>query len=354
MPNPMTDSRRSARSNRAIAAWLLVCCAMLFVMVLLGGATRLTHSGLSMVDWDPITGWLPPRTEQAWQTTFERYRQYPEFEKLNRDLTLEGFKSIFWLEFIHRVWGRSIGIVFIVPFLFFLALKMVPPGLPPRLITMFVLGAAQGVLGWYMVMSGLIDRPDVSQYRLTAHLGLAFVIYAYIFWVALGLLDQARRVSGDIESHGNARSRGPLVIFSLVSLTVLSGGLVAGLDAGFAYNTFPLMGDRWVPEHILAMEPVVRNVFENIATVQFDHRVLAISSLLTILVFWGLSFRRVLPRRARLAAHTIAAAAILQVLLGIWTLLAVVPVTVAVAHQAGGLLLFTAALWLLHTFHQPG
>jgi len=177
-----------ADDRRAVALWLLLCCAMIFAMVVLGGVTRLTHSGLSMVEWKPVTGFLPPMSESAWEDAFAKYRQYPEYREINAGMTLDEFKSIFWLEFIHRVWGRAIGVVFLLPFLYFLVRKRIDRWLAPRLALIFVLGALQGVMGWYMVKSGLVDRPDVSQYRLTAHLLAAFVIYGYILWVALALL----------------------------------------------------------------------------------------------------------------------------------------------------------------------
>ncbi|MEE2980442.1 MAG: COX15/CtaA family protein, partial [Pseudomonadota bacterium] len=197
-----------------IAFWLLICCAMVFVMVVLGGVTRLTHSGLSMVEWQPVTGILPPLTDAEWQAAFERYRQYPEYQKLNRHMDVDGFKSIFWLEFIHRLWGRTIGVVFALPFLWFWWRGAIDRRLAPKLVFMFVLGGLQGLMGWYMVKSGLVDRPDVSQYRLTAHLALAFLVYGYMLWVALGLLF----------AGGAAARRGPhglaMVVTAMAALTV--------------------------------------------------------------------------------------------------------------------------------------
>jgi len=327
--------------DRAVAYWLFACCAMVFVMIVLGGVTRLTHSGLSMVEWKPLTGWLPPMNEAEWQRTFARYQHYPEFQQLNRDMTLAGFKSIFWLEFIHRVWGRTIGLVFAVPFLYFAFVRGLQRPLLLRLLAVFTLGAMQGVLGWYMVMSGLDERPDVSQYRLSAHLGLAFLLYGYMLWLALDLLGRSRPASG----------RAPaLAVFALVSVTVLSGGFVAGTDAGFAYNTFPLMGGRLVPEHLFAMQPLPRNFFENIATVQFTHRLLAIGTGLAALGLWLAALRRpATEEAARVPAHVLAAAVVVQITLGISTLLLAVPVPLAAAHQAGGVMLFSAALWVLHS-----
>ncbi len=328
--------------DRAVAYWLLACCAMVFVMIVLGGVTRLTHSGLSMVEWKPLTGWLPPMNEAEWQRTFAQYQHYPEFQQLNRDMTLEGFKSIFWLEFIHRVWGRTLGLAFAVPFLYFAFVRGLERPLLLRLLAVFTLGAMQGVLGWYMVMSGLDARPDVSQYRLSAHLGLAFLLYGYMLWLALDLLGVSRAAAA-------ACARAPaLAVFALVSVTVLSGGFVAGTDAGFAYNTFPLMGGRLVPEHLFAMQPLPRNFFENIATVQFTHRLLAIATGLAALGLWLAALRRPATGAARVPAHVLAAAVVVQITLGISTLLLAVPVPLAAAHQAGGVMLFSAALWVLH------
>lgn len=337
-------ARLVPRASRAVVAWLFICCALIFAMVVLGGVTRLTHSGLSIVEWRPITGILPPFTETEWQQAFSDYQRYPEFTKLNSDMTLQGFKSIFWLEYLHRVLGRIIGVVFFVPFVFFLITGRVGRALVPKLITMFVLGGLQGLLGWYMVKSGLVDRPDVSQYRLSAHLGLAFLIYGYIFWVALGLLSPLRD-RGDIPGIGGLRYM-TWVLVALVFVTALSGGLVAGLDAGLAYNTFPLMGGRVIPEGMFSLQPVTRNLFENLITVQFDHRVLATLVFCVTLGLWVWSLRRQPPTRTKMAFHSMLVAALLQVALGISTLLLVVPIPLAAAHQAGALVLFTASLWV--------
>jgi cytochrome c oxidase assembly protein subunit 15 len=326
---------------RPIAIWLLVCCAMIFVMVVLGGVTRLTHSGLSMVEWRPLLGWLPPLTEAAWEEAFAKYKSFPEYQKLNYGMALGEFKAIFWMEYVHRLWGRSIAIVFIFPFLYFLATGRVPKHLRPHLALMFVLGALQGLLGWYMVKSGLIDRPDVSQYRLTAHLGAAFLIYAYILWVALGLLAPAPK-----GLHGPTALRpASMVLVGLVFLTALSGGLVAGLDAGFAYNTFPLMAGRLVPEGLFDQAPVYMNFFDNVTTVQFVHRVVAILTFASVLLFWLRARGIALPPSVRLPIEAFMGLAAVQVALGISTLLLVVPVPLAAAHQAGALLMFSAALW---------
>ncbi len=334
------------RRARIIAGWLLACCAMVFIMIVVGGVTRLTSSGLSMVDWRPLMGWLPPLSEAEWRGIFARYQEYPEYQKLNRGMTLAGFKGIFWWEFSHRVWGRLIGVAFLVPALFFWVRGWIDSWLAPRLVVAFILGGLQGVLGWYMVKSGLVDRPDVSHYRLAAHLMLAVAIYGYMFWLALDLLAPGRARTADLILSGPRRFAWMLA--GVVLVTIVSGAFVAGLNAGFAYNTFPLMDGRWVPEEILDLSPVYLNLLENIATVQFQHRILAIATLALVVLYWSHA-RRVAPgRRGRRALDALLAAVAIQVTLGISTLVLIVPIPLAALHQAGAVLLFTAVLWAAH------
>ena len=327
--------------DRIVAGWLLVCCAMIFGMVVLGGVTRLTGSGLSMVEWDPIFGVVPPLTDQDWQAVFEQYRASPEYQKVNMHMEVDDFKSIYWFEFAHRLLGRTIGTVFLIPFLFFLWRGWIARPLIPKLVAMFVLGGLQGALGWYMVASGLVDDPHVSQYRLTAHLLMAFLIYGFIFWVALDLLQTERT-----EPPPGRLRKGTVLFLSLLVITIGSGGLVAGLKAGYAFSTFPLMDGRLVPEAIFLFEPLWRNFFENIATVQFDHRLLASLVLIGGVALWWSA--RSLSGRLRMRAHLMLAMIAVQVALGISTLLLHVPVTLAAAHQAGALMLLTFTLYLLH------
>ena len=330
--------------NRRIAAWLFVCCLMVYAMVILGGATRLTGSGLSMVEWDPIFGIIPPLDQESWNETFALYQQSPEYQKINIGMDLAGFKRIYWYEYSHRLLGRTIGTVFLLPFLFFLAKGWIKRPLVPKLVAMFVLGGLQGLLGWYMVKSGLVDNPHVSQYRLTAHLGLAILIYAYMLQVALGLWYGNQRCAD--APVGLQRAIG--LLGSAVFITILSGGFVAGLKAGFAYNTFPLMDGHWVPEVIFMQEPLWRNFFENIATVQFSHRLLATLVFFSIVALWLVSGRQPLPTPVRQGLHALLATALLQVTLGISTLLLHVPVPLAVAHQGGALLLLTVLVYTRH------
>ncbi|MDG1479145.1 MAG: COX15/CtaA family protein [Myxococcota bacterium] len=336
------------RHRRAIGYWLLVLCAMTFSMVVLGGLTRLTGSGLSMTDWS-VTGGLPPLSQAAWLDEFTRYQAFPEYQKINHGMSLAEFKSIFWFEYSHRMLGRTIGTAFLLPFLFFLARKAIPRTLAPKLLVLFVLGGMQGLIGWWMVRSGLVDRPDVSHYRLTTHLGSAFVLYSALLWVALSQLrDVASRTPSDPRL---ARVMAGVGI--MVFVTVLSGGLVAGLNAGFTFNTFPLMGGRVVPPGYLMLEPWWTNLTENPASVQFHHRVLALSTFAAVVAGWVYSRGRSLTADSRRAMGVLLGAALLQVLLGITTLLTVVWLPVASLHQTGALVLLSAAIWACHTVWRP-
>jgi cytochrome c oxidase assembly protein subunit 15 len=344
-----------ARSGweRRIAAWLIACCALVFAMVVLGGVTRLTHSGLSIVEWQPIVGTLPPLTAADWEGIFLKYRQTPEYQKVNPGMTLDGFKGIFWLEYFHRLLGRLIGIAFFVPLLYFLWRRVLTPPLAWKLGGIFLLGALQGAMGWYMVQSGLVDDPRVSHYRLTAHLALAFAIYAAMLWVALDLLDPAPAPAP--AAQGVVRVwRLAWAVTVLVIAMVVTGGFVAGIRAGHAYNTFPLMNGSWVPPEIFMIEPWYLNFFNNMATVQFDHRLVAWLLAVVVPWLWVEAGRSGLPARARLLTHLLLAALAVQIALGISTLLLAVPVALAAAHQAGALVVFTAALALNHALRGAG
>lgn len=334
--------REPYANDRKVALWLLILCGLVFAMVVLGGVTRLTGSGLSIADWRPVTGIVPPLTEQGWQETFARYRDTPEFRKVNVHMDLGAFKSIYWLEYLHRLLGRVIGFVFLFPFLWFIRKGWIRRTELPKYAMMFVLGGMQGVLGWYMVKSGLVDDPRVSQYRLTAHLVAAIAIYAYMFWIALSLL-YPRQSTRAHPWFARTAALGALVI-----TTVISGGFVAGLDAGFIYNTFPKMGSYWIPPDYFALRPGWRNLFENMATVQFDHRLLAVTTFCTIVAYWSFARRLDVKRRVRAAFNALLHTAILQVALGISTLLLVVPTPLAAAHQSVALVLVTVVLYLCH------
>ncbi len=338
---------RSRGAPRAVAAWLLACCALVFAMVVVGGVTRLTHSGLSITEWQPIVGTLPPLSTADWEVAFAKYRETPEYRQVNHAMTLAEFKGIFWWEYFHRLLGRLIGVAFLVPFLWFAVRRRIPEGYGAALAGIFVLGGLQGALGWYMVKSGLVDDPRVSQFRLTAHLGLAFVIFAAMFWVALSLLAPAR-IARPGPRERSAR-RFASAFAGLVFAMVLTGGFVAGIRAGFAYNTFPLMNGHVVPPEIMLLDPWWKNFFYNMATVQFDHRLLAwVLAFAAPLLWWKVRAAAAAPARARTGAHLLLAMLAVQIALGIATLVHVVPVPLAAAHQAGALLVFALALHVAH------
>lgn len=334
------------KNDRQIAVWLLACSVLIFFMVMLGGYTRLTQSGLSMVEWGPIMGVVPPVSETEWQETFDKYKQFPEYQKINRSMDLEEFKSIFIVEYAHRMLGRLIGLVFLIPFIYFLIVKKIRRSLTPELAAMFFLGGLQGLLGWYMVQSGLVDNPHVTQYRLTAHLIAAVVIYGYILWVALGLLLPVRINSDAVGISGLRRFA--WIVTGLIVLMIASGGFVAGTRAGFAFNQFPLMGDSFFPPAMFVLQPFYLNFFENTGTVQFNHRILAYILIITISWLWWRSLKVALSQRTRLALNLFLVMLAIQISLGITTLLLHVPVPLGVAHQGGALLLLTIALFVNH------
>jgi cytochrome c oxidase assembly protein subunit 15 len=316
---------------------------MIFAMVVIGGITRLTLSGLSITEWQPLTGILPPLSAAAWAAEFEKYQHIPQYRLLNSGMSLADFKTIYLWEYVHRLWGRLIGVAFALPFLYFLARRRLPRRLLGPLTAILTLGFAQGALGWYMVESGLADRVEVSQYRLVAHLALALAIYGVTLWIALGLLLDSPRASAAPIWRRAAEG-----VIALIGLTILAGGFVAGLNAGLTYNSFPLMDGQFVPAGYAQLQPFARNWFENIAAVQFDHRLLAMATAATVLLLWLFGSRAALPRLARLALHALLATAAIQFSLGVSTLLLVVPIPLAAAHQAGAVLLLTAALVLRH------
>ncbi len=334
--------------NRAPALWLIACAVLVFAMVVVGGLTRLTRSGLSIVEWDPILGAIPPLTDAQWQEAFGKYQLTPEYREVNYGMSLAEFKEIYYIEWFHRLLGRLIGLVFLGGLAYFWLRGQLSRVLVLRLVGIFLLGALQGALGWYMVMSGLVDLPRVSPYRLTAHLGLAVAIYALILWTAFSLLFP--RSEGGSVSKGLQRFAWGVV--GLVFLMILTGGFVAGTKAGFVFNTFPLMNGRFVPKGVFALTPWWANLFENVATVQFNHRLLAYVLVIVTAAFYWTAQRAELPPRARLAAQALLGLLALQIMLGISTLLYVVPLGLAAAHQAGALLVFSAALYLVYALQR--
>ncbi len=327
------------RRTRAIKLWLYVVAAFVLAMVLVGGATRLTESGLSITEWRPVMGTLPPLSEAQWQAEFQKYQAIPQYRALNAGMSLDAFKTIYWWEWTHRLIGRTVGMVFLLPFLWFLWWGWIVAGLRGRLWAIFGLGALQGAVGWWMVASGLADRIEVSQYRLATHLVLACVIYVALIWTAQRL-DEQRALS--VPPRIRLSALGLLV---LVLAQIYLGALLAGLRAGYAYNTWPLIDGALVPNagRLFFNVPVWRNFFENPLTVQFDHRMLAYA-IFVIAILHGLDVAGSLKRGPALSnAAVLVAAVMLQAGLGIWTLLMVVPIDLALAHQTMAMVVLTVA-----------
>ncbi|MGE5468333.1 MAG: COX15/CtaA family protein [Ignavibacteria bacterium] len=336
----------NASSRRAVGIWLLVCAACVWLTLAVGGVTRLTHSGLSIVEWQPLVGAVPPLDAEAWRQVFLRYQETPEYRLVNAGMALEDFKAIFWWEYAHRLLGRIDGAVFAIPLLGFWLRGAIGGPAALRLAGIFALGAAQGALGWYMVQSGLVDDPRVSQYRLAAHLALAFALFGALLWAAFGMLaPRTAATRGDVLVR---LQRAGAWLMGLVFAMAVSGAFVAGIQAGKAYNTFPLMAGHVMPPEFMMLEPWYLNFFANPAAVQFDHRLGA--WLLAFLVPWfALRVHRLPVRpRARTVALVVVGALALQVSLGIATLLLAVPVALGAAHQACALLLFGSLVWLNH------
>ena len=323
---PVTQKQLKARP--AIRVWLFFIAALIFAMVIVGGATRLTESGLSITEWAPLLGAIPPLSEADWLAAFEKYRQIPQYALINKGMSLSEFQYIYWWEWSHRFLGRFIGLAFALPMLFFWLTGRLENRLKPKVLGLFVLGGLQGALGWYMVKSGLVDRVEVSQYRLAAHLLLATLIYGAMIQVALGIGHDRTRITASPSS---------MALAALILLQIGLGGLVAGLDAGMGYNTWPLMDGAIIPGGLGAMSPAWKNLFENALTVQFDHRMVAYA------VFIYAAFLAFRQRSA--SALAVLAAVTIQTGLGIATLLTKVQIHTALAHQAGALIVLALALW---------
>jgi cytochrome c oxidase assembly protein subunit 15 len=345
----ITSGSGRAANMAPVRAWLFALAGLVLLMVSVGGATRLTGSGLSITEWKPIVGTLPPLTDADWQEAFRKYQQIPQYEYTNKGMSLEAFKAIFWWEWTHRNLGRLIGIVFLLPFLFFLAAGYVSRRLGLTLAGIFALGGLQGVVGWYMVSSGLSDRLDVSQYRLALHLGLGVLILGALQWAALSLRADTREQRPGSRAPGRAAAG----ILLLVFLQILLGALVAGLKAGHAYNTWPWMDGRLIPSGLWAIDPWYLNLFENALTVQFNHRVAAYALLLAVL--WrALALARAERHSGAFrSAAALALAVVAQVGLGIFTLLSQVPPVLGIAHQALAAVLFALAVWHLFETRHP-
>ena len=350
MENTEAATHNDPRIRRHVGIWLLIGYGMVFIMLVLGGTTRLTQSGLSIVEWNIIMGIIPPLNDNDWNIAFEKYQQFPEYKILNKMMTVDEFKGIFWWEFVHRLWGRLIGVVFIVPFIIFVLQKKLNAGWIKRLAGIFLIGAFQGFIGWYMVKSGLIENPHVSHYRLTLHLFLAFSICGLLLWFGMRWLLDMSIEKKIVLQEGLVTSA--KIIVMLILLQALLGGLVAGLKAGYMYNTYPKMGDRWLPESAWMMDPSWMNFLENGVMIQFMHRTIAILVLGAIVMFWYKTRTIALPSRLKTAIGILLVMVFIQLTLGITTLLLVVPVFWGVAHQAGALVLFSVAVWVLFEIRQ--
>ncbi len=342
------DRAATRQSRRLVAIWLFSVAAMIMVMIVLGGATRLTGSGLSIMEWAPLMGTVPPLGDAEWQRLYTLYQKIPQYALVNQGFGLDGFKHIFWLEWTHRLWGRLIGAVFLLPMLWLWATARLERKLLPRLALLFGIGGLQGAVGWFMVASGFLpDATSVSPYRLVVHLALALTLYAAIVWTGLSVLHSAPFRP----ATPPAMRRLALLCLAMVSLTIVAGGFTAGLHAGLGYNTFPLMDGRLVPDGYAMLHPLLRNLTENVAAVQFDHRVLATATLVLVSALAVLGWRDGLPHPL---AVCLAAAVAAQYLLGVVTLLLVVPVPVAALHQAGAAVLLTVVLAVVHRLSGPG
>lgn len=347
LPAPHWSDRIPATYRSSLVLWFWSIAGMTLLVLMVGGITRLTQSGLSIVDWNPFMGVVPPLSEAGWQEAFDAYRQYPEYLELRRGMTLEEFKFIYFWEYLHRILARAIGVVFLIPFLYFAARGALSRPLAVRSMALFGLGAAQGVMGWLMVQSGLVDQPHVSHFRLAAHLSLAFVIFGFAVWMAR---EVGRRGRGERISHQARRRmlRGLGWVGGFFALQVVWGAFVAGLNAGLYHNTFPLMAGRLIPPQFLRLEPALLNFVQNPVSVQWMHRVLgtvvlvATAVLFFRLASWGAD------RGSRFLGGSLLTLMTGQYLLGILTLLLSVPVSLGVAHQALAMIILGVMVWWAH------
>lgn len=334
------------KDNKTVIYWLLTGCILIFIMVVVGGITRLTHSGLSISNYKLISGTIPPMNETEWNEAFELYKQYPEYQKLNNHFGLEDFKDIYFWEWLHRVIGRFIGLVFIIPFLYFLIRKQLSKPTIKKSIILLTLGGFQGFLGWYMVKSGLVDNPDVSHYRLAAHLTTAFITFAYTFWVALDLMFPKQK-----EINKSFRN---LVRFGLglLLLQIIYGAFVAGLDAGFIHNHWPMMNEgKFMHETVyIEQNPLYKNFIEGKSGVQFVHRILAYFVVAAIFIIWNKSKKLSLSNYQQRGVNLLLIMVGVQFLLGVLTIILQVPVWLGVAHQVGAFVLLSIMTFTLHRF----
>lgn len=334
------------RDNKKVIYWLFSGCALIFIMVVVGGITRLTHSGLSIPDYKLISGIIPPINDQQWQEAFELYKQYPEYQKLNSNISLTEFKGIFFWEWLHRVIGRAIGLVFIIPFLYFLITRQLDKSTIKKTIILLILGSFQGFLGWYMVKSGLVDRPDVSHYRLAAHLTTAFVTFAFTLWVALDLIFPIKQTIN--KTYRDLIRIGLAILF----IQIIYGAFVAGLDAGFIHNNWPMMNEgKFMHETVLIEKtPLYKNFIEGRSGVQFVHRILAFIVVFSVLIIYINGKKIAVSNYQLYGLNSLLILVGVQSLLGVLAILLRVPLWLGIAHQIGAFLLLSSMIFTLHRF----
>jgi len=330
--------------NKSIIIWLLSGCALIFIMVVVGGITRLTDSGLSMVKWNLFMGAIPPLNETEWKETFSLYKSYPEYQKVNFNFTLSEFKYIFFWEYLHRMIGRLLGLVFIIPFIYFLIKKRLNKKLIIQTSILLLMGTMQGAIGWWMVRSGLVNNPDVSHYRLAVHLITAFLTFAFTFWVVLPLILTKER-SGNTILLGLTK-----ILMLLIIVQIIYGAFVAGLNAGIGFNTWPKMGDYWIADAVFQLEPLWKNFVEGRYGVQFIHRILALTLVAFVIYIWKKGEKLELVNNQKRSLNLLLGIVLLQTLLGIFTLILVVPLWLAALHQIGAFFLIMATTYSLFIF----
>ncbi len=337
--------------SKPIIIWLLAGCLLIWGMVVVGGITRLTHSGLSMAKWK-ISSVLPPHTDEEWNADFNDYKQTPEYKQVNNNFTLEDYKHIYWWEFIHRLIGRSIGMVFLLPFAFFIFKGWMKGKLLMKCLVIFAMGGAQGVLGWYMVASGLQDVPHVSHYFLAAHLITAFITFGYSFWVALDLIypssDDLNKTPINLRLKFESLRKWNWALLIFVVIQIVYGAFTSGLHAGQVYPTWPKMGENWIAPEVTALSPIWKNFIDGLVGVQFIHRYNAYLIVLLVIVIWFKSLKlQLLPTQSH-GIKFLIGMVLVQFFLGVFTLIYTVPVVLGVLHQTGAFLLFAATIFVLH------
>ena len=335
--------------NRAVIAWLICVIGLVFCMVVVGGITRITESGLSIVEWAPVVGALPPITDADWLLAFQQYQQSPQYRLVNTGMSMDDFKFIFFWEWFHRLLARFVGLAFGLPFIWFALKGAFNPALRNRLLVALILGGSQGAIGWFMVMSGLVDEPRVSHFRLALHLGMAFIIISYLGWIVLGLLRPERRAQPERQVLALLKW-----ITGLMILQIVYGAFVAGMRAGWLFGTFPKMGDQWFGVGITELSPWLLNTVENPVMVQFIHRWLGVAVLLLVFVYWLLVRRYELTNDLRNSAYALFGLVCVQFLLGVHTLIHAVPLVPAVAHQATASLIVLSLVYCwVARYRQP-